>query len=95
MGDTFEFDQPYTALQIRASQWSITANLQPLNAHIYHVMIIVTGCFAKKSFYHYYFFLEILLNDLGLVFLEFKHFNKTYRTSLFSFLSVHFLLIVS
>ena len=34
--------------QIRASQWSITANLRPLTAYIY-VMIIVTGGFSKKS----------------------------------------------
>ena len=37
-----------TALQIRAGQRSITANLWPLTAHIYHVMIIVTGGFSKK-----------------------------------------------
>ena len=28
---------------------SITANLRPLTTHIYHVMIIVTGDFSKKS----------------------------------------------
>ena len=39
-----------TALQIRAGQWSVTASLQPLTAHIYHVMIIVSGDFSKKSF---------------------------------------------
>ena len=33
----------------------------------------------------HYFFLEILLNDLELVSLEFKHLYKTNRTSLFSF----------
>ena len=38
-------------LQIRASQGSITVNLQPLTAHVYHVMIIVTGGFSKKSFF--------------------------------------------
>ena len=32
-----------------------------------------------------YYFLEILLSDLELVFLEFKHFYKTHRTILFSF----------
>ena len=32
-----------TALQIKASQWSITTNRRPLTTHIYHVMIIVTG----------------------------------------------------
>ena len=37
-------------LQIRAGPWSITANLWPLTAHIYHVMIILTGEFSKKSF---------------------------------------------
>ena len=36
-------------LQVRASQRSITANLLPLTAHIYHVMIIVTGRFSKES----------------------------------------------
>ena len=39
------------ALQIRASQQSITASLWPLTAHIYHVMIIVTRGFSKKSFF--------------------------------------------
>ena len=38
------------ALQIRASQWLITANFWPFTTHIYHVMIIVTGGFFKKSF---------------------------------------------
>ena len=38
-------------LQIRASQWSVTANLWPLTVHIYHVMIIVAGVFSKKSFF--------------------------------------------
>ena len=37
-------------LQIRDSQQSITANLWPLTAHIYYVMIIVTSGFSKKSF---------------------------------------------
>ena len=46
----------YPALQIRAGQWAITANLWPLTAHIYHVMIIVTSAFSKKSFYYYYFY---------------------------------------
>ena len=40
-----------TTLQIRAGQRSITANLRPLNAHIYNVMIIVTGGVSKKSFF--------------------------------------------
>ena len=40
-------------LQIRAGQWSITANLQPLNTHIYHVMIIVTVvAFSKNIFFN-------------------------------------------
>ena len=50
---TFRFSlnvQYIAALQIRAGQRSITASLWPLTAHIYHVMIIVTGGFSKKSF---------------------------------------------
>ena len=39
------------ALQIRANQQSITASLWPLTAYIYHVMIIVTGGFSKKTFF--------------------------------------------
>ena len=76
-----------TALpQIRAGQQSITANLQPLTTHIYHVMITVTGCFSKKSFLLILFLLpEILLNNLELVFLDFKHIYKTQRTNMFSF----------
>ena len=35
-------------LQVRVGQWSIITYLQPLIAHIYHVMIIVTGSFSKK-----------------------------------------------
>ena len=38
------------ALQIRASQRPITANLWPLTAHICHVMIIVTGGFSRNLF---------------------------------------------
>ena len=62
-----------TALQIRAVQRSITADLWPLTAHIYHVMIILTGGFSKRSFFllllffRNSYFLEILLNDLKLV----------------------------
>ena len=41
---------PLAALQIRASQWSITVNLWPLTAHIYYVMIILTIGFCNKSF---------------------------------------------
>ena len=60
-----------TALQVRAGQWSITANIWPLTAHIYHKIIIMTGGFSKKSFYYYYFYcVKIILNDLELVFLE-------------------------
>ena len=82
-------------LQIRAGQQRITANLWPLTAHIYYVMIIVTGDFSKKSFYYYYYyFLEILLKDLELVFLEFKHLQNTQNKFVF-FLSVQFLLVVS
>ena len=40
----------FSALQIKVSQWSITANLRPLTIHIYHVMIIVTIGFSKESF---------------------------------------------
>ena len=83
-----------TALQIRASQRSITANLWSLTAHIYYVMIIVTGDFSKSFYYCHYYFLEILLNDLELVFLEFKHLRKTQNKFVF-FLSVQFLLVVS
>ena len=38
------------ALQVRVGQRSITANLWPLTTHIYHIMIIVTIGFSKKSF---------------------------------------------
>ena len=78
-----------TALQTRAGQGSITANLRPLTAHIYYVMIIVTCDFSKKSFYCYYYFLEILLSDLELVFLEFTHLQNTQNKFVF-FLSVQF-----
>ena len=40
----------FPVLQIRAGQWSITTNLWPLTAHIYHVMIIMTVGFSKKLF---------------------------------------------
>ena len=39
-----------TALPIKAGQRSITANLRPLTAHIYHVMIIVTVAFQEIFF---------------------------------------------
>ena len=42
------------ALQIKGGQRSITANLWALTAHIYHVMIIMTGGFSKKSFLSLY-----------------------------------------
>ena len=41
-----------TALQIRAGQRLVTANLWLLTAHIYRVMIIVTGSFSKNSFFY-------------------------------------------
>ena len=85
-----------TALQKRAGQWPNTANLRPATPHIYHVMIIVTNGFSKKSFLLLLFFLEILLNDLELVFFEFKHFYKTHRTSLFicSFFTRCFIIVL-
>ena len=63
------------ALQIRAAERPITTNLWPLITHIHHVMIIVTGSFSNEYLFDYYhsYFLEILLNNLELVFLEFKH----------------------
>ena len=36
-----------TVLQIKTSQWWITANLRPLTAHIYHLMIIATVGFLE------------------------------------------------
>ena len=59
------------ALQIMASQWPITANLWPLTTHIYQVMIIVNSGFSR-NFFFCYCFLEVPMNDLELVFLEFK-----------------------
>ena len=44
--------------------------------------------FSKKSFFFYqynFYFLEISLNDLELVFLGFKYTYRTQRSSLFSF----------
>ena len=43
--------KPISALQIRTGQWSVTTSLQFLTAHIYRVMIIVTGGFFQKSFF--------------------------------------------
>ena len=83
------------ALQIRASQQSITANLPPLTAHIYHVMIIVTSDFSKKSFFYYYYFLKIIFNDLKLVFLVFKpHRANLFSFYIYSFLTPCFLIIL-
>ena len=39
----------------------------------------------QEIFFYFYYFLEIILTDLELVFLEFNHFYKPHRTSLFSF----------
>ena len=39
------------ALQIRTGQRTLTTNLWSLTAHIYHVMIMVTGGFSKKSIF--------------------------------------------
>ena len=39
-----------SVLQIKIGQQSITTNFWPLTAHKYHIMIIVTGDFSKKSF---------------------------------------------
>ena len=68
------------ALQIRAGQRSITAILRPLTAHIYHVMIIMTGGFSKKSF---------MLSFPGNSFEQsrtcYLHFYKIHRTILLSF----------
>ena len=83
-------------LHIRTGQQSITTNFQPLTAHIYQVMIIVTSGFSKKSFFFYsynFYSLEILLNNLELVFLEFKQIYKTQRSSLFSFYLLIFYLL--
>ena len=38
-------------LQIRARQQSLTASVWPLTTHIYHVMIMVTVGFSKKSIF--------------------------------------------
>ena len=72
-----------SVLQVRDGQQSITGNLWSLIAYIYYVTIIVTGGFPRNLFHCY--FLEIFLNYLELVFLEFEHFYKTLRISLFSF----------
>ena len=74
------------ALQIRISQWSSTTNLQPLIAHIYHVMIIVTSGFSKKCFYYNYF-LEIILNNFINLF-SWKLSTLTKHTEQFCFLFI-------
>ena len=72
-----------SALQIRADWGSVTANLWPLTAHIYHIIIIMTVRFFKKSFF--LLFPRNSFEQFELVILEFKHFHKIHRTSLFSF----------
>ena len=64
-------------LQIRATEGSVTTTLWPLTTDIHHVMIIVPSSFSKEYFFYQYhfYFLEILLNNFELVFLEFKHIN--------------------
>ena len=74
------------ALQIRINQWSSTTNLQPLIAHIYHVMIIVTSGFSKKCFYYNYF-LEIILNNFINLF-SWKLSTLTKHTEQFCFLFI-------
>ena len=72
------------ALQIRAGQRSITANLRTLTAYIYHVMIIVTGEFSNKSFF--------LLTNLDLSW-NLNTFTEKQRSSLFStYLFIFYLL---
>ena len=73
------------ALQIRAGQRSITANLRPLTAYIYHVMIIVTGEFSNKSFF--------LLTNLDLLSWNLNTFTEKQKSSLFStYLFIFYLL---
>ena len=87
----------YKVLQIRAS-WSVVSYYQSLVfycTHICHViMIILTGGFSI-----YYYFLEIILNDLELVFLEFKHFYKAHTEQvcflfICSFFTCYFVIIL-
>ena len=78
------------ALQIRAGQRSITASLWPLTAHAYHVMIIVTSSFSKSFSLVILFLFPInFLNNLELVFLEFKHLQNVRKKYVF-FLSCSF-----
>ena len=82
---------PGTGLYIatdKRRQRSTTANLRSMTAHIYHVMIIVTGGFSKKSLLLLLLLLLLyfprnLLSDLEFLFLEFKHFYKIHRTTSF------------
>ena len=55
---------------------------------IFIILWLVT--FPINVYYCYHYSLEILLNNVELVFLKFKHFYKTQRTSFFFFLSVIF-----
>ena len=79
-----------SVVQTRASQQSITVNFWALIIHIYHIMVTVTGGFSRISFL---LFPKCFLSNLELVFLEFKHFYKTHRTSLFSFYLFIYLLL--
>ena len=74
-----------TALQIRVIQRSISAIFGLLTAHIYPVMIIVTGSFSRKLFLLLLLFPRNSFEHFELVFLEFNHFYKTRRISLFCF----------
>ena len=65
------------ALQIRANLQSIAANLWLLTTHIYHVMII-SDLFQEIFHYYYFYFVEILLNYLELVFLELLNIWKSF-----------------
>ena len=47
----FEMQETNSAqLQIRAGQRPVTASFRPLTAHIYHVMVILTGGFSSNLF---------------------------------------------
>ena len=54
-----------TAFQIWADQQSITTNLWPLTAHIYQLMIIVTGGFSKESYF------------IIIIFISYKFFERS------------------
>ena len=90
---------PGTGLYIatnKARQRSTIANVRSMTTHIYHLMIIVTGGFSKKSLLLLLYFPRNLLTDLEFLFLEFKHFYKIHRTSLFicSFFTWCFIIIL-